>query len=318
MTIGEKIKILRINNNLSRVQLANILGYSEHYIKSLELNKREPTTIILEELEKVLNFDFKKFNEVLNRFTNEISFNTYNEIYEAISARDIDKLEKIYLSSFSADKDNTDEFSQLLLYCKAIVNSVKNKDFEEAKNNCIKGIKIDKKNFDVENIEFITTQLFSETSYSLLVSLTVQYILLGEIDKGKKITTALYNNFNNVILNNGIPINYYGTRIKKIYIVVINNLADICFNEYQFKESLELCNKGIALSHTFDTLNSLELLLKLKMENLYMLQRFNETKLAYIALYSICAIKENTNYLHNTNKVIKENYPLLIPEIKKL
>lgn len=63
MTVGEKIKLARINENLSQSELAKAIGVTYQTISKWELNKSLPDIFSLKKLSEFLKKDIYYFLE---------------------------------------------------------------------------------------------------------------------------------------------------------------------------------------------------------------------------------------------------------------
>lgn len=66
MKIGEKIKELRIEKNLSQMQLAKMIGVSQKAIDYWERNVNEPKASYIISLVRVFNISFDEFFEEID------------------------------------------------------------------------------------------------------------------------------------------------------------------------------------------------------------------------------------------------------------
>lgn len=310
MTIGETIKALRKSKKMTRDEVANALGYTKDYIKKLEKVNSEPSLHSLELLSKLFNCDLKKYSIVLKEFTSIEAFNNFRELRQYISLGDIENIKRLAMLLEEDLNFRYGEPRQLIIYSKALEQCLLNKNFELAKNLCIEGLKIDVPNFTIESID---STLFSNTSYSLLVCLSAQYIYLNDIEKSKFIVISTYNNFENVVFNSNLELNYHSFHLKKIQIITVNNYADILFKEGNYEASLKMCLQGISLCNEYETTNSLELLYKLKFENLYKLDKFEEARENFEIFKALCIVKNKTSYLKTTTENSFINFPLILP-----
>lgn len=308
MTTGETIKALRKSNKMTQDEVANALGYTKDYIKKLEKRNSEPSLQALELLSKLFNCNLKKYSIVLKEFTSIEAFNNFRELRFYISNGDIENIKR--LSNLLENDDNfkSGEPLQLILYSKALVFCLVDKDYESAKNLCIQGIKIDVPNFNISKID---STLFSDTSYSLLVCRSAQFVYLNDLETSKLIVVSTYNNFKNVVFNSTLELNYHSFHLKKIQIITVNNYADILFREGNYKASLKMCDQGISLCNEYETTNSLELLYKLKFENLYKLNKLEEARENFEIFKALCIIKNKKSYLKTTVANIPVCYPLI-------
>lgn len=308
MTIGETLKALRTANNMTQEEVADALGYTRDYIKKLEKRNSEPSYQALEMYSKFFNCNLTKYILALDEFDSIEDYNLFRELKWQISNKNINAIENLFIQL----KDNLNfskgEPKQLLLYAEALIVCIKEKDFNRAINLCIEGLTLDIADFNYNNI---CNQLFTDTSYSLLICLAGQYLYLNDFEKAKFIVESTYFNFQNVVFNRTLKLNYYSFHIKKMYIIATNNFADIYFREKNFIKSLELCEEGILLCNKYETLNSLEILYKLKFENLYKLERLKESQAAFEIFKSLCLVKNRHSYYKSEIADIKLKYPLI-------
>lgn len=71
MNVGERIKELRQEKNITVNKLANLAGVSQSYLRDLELGKKQPTVEYLEYICEALNISLEKFfseKEIDNEF----------------------------------------------------------------------------------------------------------------------------------------------------------------------------------------------------------------------------------------------------------
>ncbi len=309
MTIGEVIKNLRLHKKMTRKNVAYATGYTIDYIKKLEQKDYTPSEEALRQLSRLYNCNLTKYNFVLKTFNSTKAYNDFIELRWHITNKDITKIEE----SFSLLKDDFDfqsyEPRQLIIYAEALISSVIHKNYTKSIELCLEGLKVDLPEF---KLSIIDTTLFSDTSYSLLICLSAQYLYLGDFRTCKSIVNSIYNNFKNVVFNEKINLNHHTFHIKKIHIITTNNLADIYFSEKKYQSSLVLCEEGIELCRKYETNNTLELLYKLKVENLYFLNRFNEAQQSYNFFKYLCIFKKDLDLLSNSIKYFKQKYPKII------
>ena len=61
MTIGDKIRKIRIEKNMSQKKLANLTGISQTYISKIEENKRQPTFSKMVKIANALGIPIEQF-----------------------------------------------------------------------------------------------------------------------------------------------------------------------------------------------------------------------------------------------------------------
>ena len=81
MTRGEKLKLLRMNNHLTREALASEIGYSKQMVYKIESGEKEPCP-------KFLNSVIKYFGVPVSFFIDEV----FDELYDDIKQKDLESI----------------------------------------------------------------------------------------------------------------------------------------------------------------------------------------------------------------------------------
>lgn len=72
MKLGEKIKEIRKNKNISQESLANMLKINRNYLSRIETGKSDPSSTILKQIAEIFNIDL---NTLLDINTDTLSNN---------------------------------------------------------------------------------------------------------------------------------------------------------------------------------------------------------------------------------------------------
>jgi len=97
MTLGEKFRAVRIQNNLSQCEMANILGINRNNLSRIETNKSEPNSTILKKLCIFGNIDINTFLDIPieKHKTDREKINYITETCEYLSEKDLDFIIRI-------------------------------------------------------------------------------------------------------------------------------------------------------------------------------------------------------------------------------
>lgn len=95
--IGERIKELRLENNLTQKKLAEIAEISEISVRKYECGDRIPKFEVIEKLSSIFNvqFDYILGRTNQRKFDNTILFDNFKSISEIIESSNNDKLSKL-------------------------------------------------------------------------------------------------------------------------------------------------------------------------------------------------------------------------------
>lgn len=124
MNIGNNLKQLRKNNNLTQKQLANMLNLSTATIQSYELNRRTPSIDILQKISSLFSVDLQSlikqntslkisyatseltlFSDLINEMINENDKYITQDIYQIL---------RLFRECLKTAKD-TDSFSDIII-----------------------------------------------------------------------------------------------------------------------------------------------------------------------------------------------------------
>jgi len=97
MTLGEKFRAIRMQNNLSQNEMANILGINRNNLSRIETNKSEPNTSILKKLCMFGNIDVNALLDmsIERHKTDREKINYITETCESLSEKDLDFIIRI-------------------------------------------------------------------------------------------------------------------------------------------------------------------------------------------------------------------------------
>lgn len=115
MTIGEKIKLLRLERELSVEEFSNLINVSESVLIMIEQNKRKPTIQVLSKIAKAFNLSIQELledkkienlsnNELVDLFQETvIRMNNYEQIVRQLN-EEVKSLKEGILQRLQPDK----------------------------------------------------------------------------------------------------------------------------------------------------------------------------------------------------------------------
>lgn len=111
--------------------------------------------------------------------------------------------------------------------------------------------------------------------------------------------------FENMYFNEYTPKSAVSNYYQRIYILIINNIADICFKQQKYSDALEMCNKGLQFLSDFELSYVAELILKLKVEVLFKLGKYTEVKSTFNEFKVVCHLKQCDEYFNEAKISLK-------------
>ncbi len=304
--IGPAIKELRLKHGFTQQELANNTDYTRDFISKIELGKRQAPPDLLVSLSKLLQLDLITLDKHLNKYENLAHYLAANRLITCVEKQDLYQIKTLLETDSIYNDFNYGEPMLIKNYCNSLVLFYITKNYDECLTLTLSTL-----NLNLDNIENYTIKISSNYYYSTLLILAGlireknEFTVLFEFEK-KIIDFIEQYYFNNVFT---LPsIDYY---FKKLYTLLLNNHADTCFSLLHFNNALTVCEKGIDSCYKLNILNSLPLLLKLKVEILYNLDQVIQAKEAFIDFKSICNITKIPSYFENVTNNFKNDYPLL-------
>ncbi len=310
-TVGDLLKFLRNKKGITQSFLAQELGYTVRQVRRYENNELELSISAIEILSNYYNIDLFNYISVIKKYGSIEVFDEYTSFRKIIESQDF-KLIREKRNLLSNDpKFQSDNKLQLIHYSSAILLSYEEKKFKKSLEICHKGLKVSDNLDYINNLE---TQVLSEMDYPLLFLIGYNYLQLEETDLYYKLTLALYEHFNKFVFNNNTISNFDLTYMKKYHLAATNNLAYLYFGLELYDKSLQKINEGISLSNTYKISIVISYLLHTKLQCLYMLKNYEESKSCYKLFKDTCEINGLISYFDAVYDGLKNKYPLLFVE----
>ncbi len=302
--IAKRRKKLKI----SQVELANSVGCERSLISKIETSDRKISNNYLKSISKALNFDFITLNNNLKKYKNIKHYLLTYKLVDCIenkNYKDMAKIlsEPVVINSFTYNKPLI-----IKLYCTALVETNLNKNYNNSVVVCFKILDINYNNIN----NFYPKQYQTHRYYSTILLLEANLYELGKKDLCITLLETTTDFLENNYFNETLPFSSVEYFYKKFYISILNNYADILFTLKDFNNAIIYCNKAIAFATDNKVLFLLDMLLELKIEILYNLNRIEESKKAYYQFITICELTNNTDYIEQNKKLIEEKYPLIL------
>ncbi len=293
---------LRNLRGITQQELADLVGYSRRQIARIEAGEIVMSKEAANTLSKFYKIDIDHYMNLNNSFESISSYDEFVNLNNLIAKRDIDGIKETVLRLDNHPEFQKGEKLQLILYCKAILLSVVEKDYVSSNKLIFKALN----EFNYNNyVTALRNEILNETSYPLLFAIGYNYTELELHALAKEVNFELYNHFENNVLNNTIPVKSDMFAMKKYYITAINNLANMHFLANDYDEALILVNKGIQKSAEFNISAILYALTQLKFEIYYMLNDIENAKKHFDVFEAIC---ETTGFIDYFNKNIEKIY----------
>lgn len=305
---GDLVKQLRENNHMTQLQLSSLIGYSEKQLRRIEQNKCMPSVDLLHQLSKIYNLDLNHYYKIS---FNNLSIEAYNQfitLNNAIFANNVNVIKTLITEYENLPHFKYGENLQLILYGKALCSSLIDSDYHTSLDYCLKGLKVDYKNFTINNIE---THTFSNVSYAIINCMSCNYLALNQASIALKINLSLIKNIETFILNLSYPLYRSTEYCSKLYQVALYNTANLYVDEGEYLTALHYTEIGIEFSIKNNIIRFLPDLYFIKFKANYYLGNYADAKELYTYTLMLFHI---TNNIEKANK-LKER---LLTEFKNI
>ncbi|RPJ94073.1 Rgg/GadR/MutR family transcriptional regulator [Rummeliibacillus sp. TYF005] len=134
MEIGQVIKKIRTNKNITQQSLANAIGMTRPYIARIESGKNSISSDKLTEILDYCNVTYNEFFYMKNDYKKESKMNAYNDVIKLFYDKKIEEISKIKKEAEKKYKENGDIFLRhLYILCHCMENNLDvdkiNKDY---------------------------------------------------------------------------------------------------------------------------------------------------------------------------------------------
>lgn len=292
LPFGESLKNIRKRAGLSQKELAAGIC-SQAQISKIEKDDEIPSAIILNKISKKLGVDMNYFFDIqqahkieyINNVKNEVSYlkkeKKYNQLHELIF--------KVKENPLFQEGENL----KFIIWHEAICIHYVEKDSSKAVKLLRKGLELS----PYENKDF-----YKEIDIQIINSLAILQKELGIVKESEENFQKAF-----VLLKQIPKLTDFTIELRTIF-----GLAQLYTDTNRFKESLSLCQKGIAICKKLETLYLLGQLQYQTGENLAKMGKKTEAKNAFDKASLIFQLQDNPEYV----RLIKENEAELIGTIE--
>ncbi len=301
--INNLLKQLRKEYGYSQQELANMIHCSPQHISRLEKGHREVTDELISSLSKVFNVDFFHLKSKLERFTSIADYTDFYYLRQCIEKEDFVGIEK-KIQELDACPNRFNYGDPLLLkqYCKALILSLLNKEYEKSIELCYYALNCSEEDL----LSFVGNSPKISTFYSISFLLLFNYYHVGKIDTALKISEQLLIHFRQMQNNNYFSFINQEYFFNKAYISILNNSGYLHLENKDYTAALEIADLALDTCNNLNQLKYLSSLYDLKFECLYNLERYSEARVIYQDFKAICRITNNSVYFENRTNRYKE------------
>ncbi|MFV0520159.1 MAG: helix-turn-helix domain-containing protein [Lachnospirales bacterium] len=238
---GDILKYVRESKGISIGELEELSGISKRQIYRIE-NKEVFTSIyVTSALSIALGVNLGEYLNYYHEFSSFEEYEKYVALRECVESKNRIELEKVIIniSKKELEKMVFSKYKQLLLYAFAIHHSF-NKDYCSSLKYCYIALDIKENNFNIYDCNKYVT---SDISYAVLSLIEYNYFHLKKHDDAEKLSISIIGTIEHFYFNEKLVVENIPKIITRVYIIAVNNLADIYYTLGEYGRSIEQCNK---------------------------------------------------------------------------
>lgn len=307
-TIGEIIRTLRKEKELTQKELSELLDCSREFIGQIERNERVLPDYFILPISTYLNCDFKRLIGSIGNYHNVQHALLCYELIDAIDLKDNEKLNELLKNEIVITEFDYGHTKILKQYCTALVEKYINNNIDESTSICLEILEIKQ----IKDIPFFRPKICQEYRYySSILTLGLNLHLSENYLMHKALLSNTIHFLENYIFNGSLPNSYISYFYKKFYLISLNNYADVLFGLGEYENALTYCSKTISFASKQNISYMLEYWYCLKVEILYSLNQIENAKSTYVQFKSICEFQNNYKLLNSSTERFSLTYPQL-------
>ncbi|WP_397539804.1 helix-turn-helix domain-containing protein [Rummeliibacillus pycnus] len=125
MEIGQVIKKIRTNKNITQQSLANAIGMTRPYIARIESGKNSISSDKLTEILEYCNVSYNEFFYIKNDYKKSSKMNDYNDVIKLYYEKNLEEISKIKNEAEKKYEENADIFLRhLYILCHCMENDL--------------------------------------------------------------------------------------------------------------------------------------------------------------------------------------------------
>ncbi len=308
VVLGQTISRLRKERGYTQQELAEKLFCSRELVAKIEAGTRSLSEECIIKLSIILDFNFAYYKSHSHNYRNLEHYNIVHKLIDLQRVGDYQEIESILQNNDAIDELNYGYPFIIREYCRSLVLVNINNDYSSARIILLNALKIP----NSKDIIYFEPSYDGEGRYFsciLLLSLVLcveKKLSLSLVLIKNTITFLQENYFDDIFSQSEVP-QYY----KHVYIALLNNQADILYNQKKYNDALLVCDKINKIMNESDSYYSLEYVLKLKVQILYKQKLITLSQGAYDEFKIICRLKNSVEYFYSTNDYFIKEFPLI-------
>ncbi len=307
ISMGNVIRLLRTDNNLSQEQLANLINVTRPVITNIESGKRRPTEEQLFDLSNKLDFDLVNFEYNSKHYKTLEHYLLSYKLNKLLESHKYETIANIIETNPMFNELNYNNVLVEKLYYEALISSRL-----EANQDYVIKICNNFFNIDFNNIEKFKIKInMPEKYYGLIIILGANLYYQNNFKNSLSLHIKLLDFLEKNYFNNKLPSIEVSSFLKKYYIKCHLNISCCYFELKDYEKTLDFCDKAIYKSNQLNILNVLTRIIKQKIEVLCKLNKLSEAKETYLDYKSICKLTDSMKYFEKNTNFFENNYPEL-------
>ncbi len=301
MVIGEVIRQLREEKNLTREDLACQLNTSISTIKRIETGKVNITSYTRMLLEGFFNININEYQHILKIYNNYTTYVIYNNLKESIYQKNLKQISK-YSKEMKTKGDKSKGEPFFLYQFSLMIISYENKKYKKAVKigfDTLNKIEFGTETIDNSNhlTELIKSTRLSPTLYSIINLLAISQDKIDTENRCCNLMEELFTHFKERIFNEEILVDKFKYEYRDKFIMIILNYASSLYDIGEYNNSIEISSLGIEKCIEYNNYRLLERLYSSRVKSYRKLNDYKKADSDIEKCIFICKMKGNESFL---------------------
>lgn len=306
--LGVNISTLRKKKGLTQQDLADVLYCSKELIAKIEAGERSVSMEQLMPLSTFLDFNFVQYLKNFHKFKTIEHFELVHIMIDLLTASNYEELEDILDHDPKVQELDYGSPKIICSYCRALTLTNIHNNYEGAQKLLLEAIGLK----DASDINMFSPSFNNEERYySCIALLSVVLCMTGKLEESMMLIDNTLSFLEKHFFNDVMRISAIDQYFKHVYIALLNNKADILYKQNKYDDSILICEKLFETMNSFDSYYIIELVMKLKIQILYRQKLITLAQETYDEFIVICKLKNRADYLHSTNLIFNDDFPLI-------
>ncbi len=306
--LNEIFAKVRTELGYTQYEMALNLNCSQELISKIENKNRDMSYDLMFSLAAISKMDFHYYRYIASKFLNKEDYDIYLELAKMTDTDYIggfEGLEELLNSTNAKEKLTYGEPRALVIYCEALVQFYKYKDYEKVVEICLDGGLWEESKLGTYKI----TTLKAGYYYGVFALLVRGELELGNLEIGLKLCENFFLHVEDVWQTEYYELAITNYLYRKFYLEIYCVYISLCLESGDFNKVIELCDMLLEKCKDLNVLHTVKFIMRWKVEALCKKNENKAAKDLYNELKIICKYSDTKNQFNEVLEQLVEKYP---------